>query len=95
MGFRNWLTKNASKVVNETVEQSKQNIVTAVGNKTDLYYKLGRIGLLLVLMWLTGKETGGYLQDGSGNSPKNLPQPNSVIINNYIYDDRKERGNKE
>lgn len=94
MGFRNWLTKNATKVVNETVEQSKQALATSVGNRTDLYYKLGRIGLLLVLMWLAGKETSGYLKDGRGET-NSSSTPNTVTINNYIYDDRKERSNQE
>lgn len=94
MGFRGWLTKNATKVIENTVEQSKQTLATNVGNKTDLYYKLGRIGLLLVLAWLTGKETSGYLQEE--RAPKALPSPSTMIVNNYIYGhENKERRTEE
>lgn len=92
MGFRSWLTRNATQVIENTVEQGKQTLATNVGNKTDLYYKLGRIGLLVVLAWLTGQETRGYLQD-SGRQ-KGLPSPGNVVVNNYIYGD-KERSKEE
>ena len=68
-------------------------LATNVSNRTDLYYKLGRIGLLVVLMWLTGKETGGYLQENAGS--KALPPPSHVTVNNYIYTKDKERSNDE
>ena len=91
MGFRNWVTKNATKVVETTVEQSKQAIGARMENRTDLYFKLARLGLLAVLMWLTGKEAGGYLREES--APKGLPSPTSIVINNYIRED-KERSNE-
>lgn len=94
MSVRGWLTRNASKVIETTVEQSKQTLAANVGSRTDLYYKLGRIGLLVILAWLTGKEASGYLQQDN-NGQKSLPSPTHVTVNNYIYDDRKERSKNE
>ena len=91
LSVRGWLTRNASKVIETTVEQSKQTFANNVGTKTDLYYKLGRIGLLVVLAWLTGKEAGGYLQQDSAIQ-KPSSAPTHVTVNNYIYGDR-ERSN--
>ena len=84
MVVRKWLTKNATTVVEKAVEQGKQTIAANVGNKTNLYYKFGRLGLLVLLAWLTGKEMSGYLNDGG--QQKSLPSPNNVVVNNYIYE---------
>lgn len=92
MGFRGWLTKNATTVIEKTVEQGKETLSKTVTDKSNLYYTIGRLGLLALLAWLTGKEVNGYLGDGQ----KQLPQSSNVTVNNYIYDPNlNERSTKE
>lgn len=91
MGFRNWITKKASKTAETVIKQTKQTIQKNVENEVNLkgnalltVGKLAVLGLIFAIAWKEG---------GSATSePKSVSTPTSIIINNYMNERSKNDG---
>lgn len=88
MGFRNWVTKNASKTAENVIEQTKSKMQTKanlqIANKGAAFETIGKLGLLVLLAWLTGKELSGYSSEAPQKGNSSLP--GQITINNYIHE---------
>lgn len=88
MSIRHWVTKKTAKaaeVVAETTKATLQKTVRAkVTAKSDLYFTLGKLGLLGLLLYLSGKE---IKKAGEQAETKHTsPGPTHITINNYIHE---------
>ena len=91
MGFRNWLTKNASKTAETVIVQAKENmqknIETNVIKKGNALFTIGKLVVLGIIFVLASKD---------GDSLDNLKLPEStqkmpnITINNYMNERRQE-----
>lgn len=95
MGIRQWVTKKAAKTAEVVVEQTKDSLQKTmqanVVNKGDVMFTLGKLALMGLLLWLSGKEVHEYSERAV--DPVRLPSPMPTInINNYIREnERSER----
>lgn len=87
MGFRNWITKKASKTAETVIEQTKETIQKNVENKVNLkgnalltVGKLALLGLIFAIAWKEGGDTAG--------EDRPLQIPTSIVINNYMNERR-------
>lgn len=82
MGFRNWITKNASKTAESVIIQTKEtlqkSVETKVTDKGNALFTLGKLALLGLIFLLTAKEVS------DDREPAAPQQPTSITINNYI-----------
>jgi hypothetical protein len=94
MGFRNWITKNASKTAETVIVQTKEAIqnkaIRKIASKSNIYVTLSKVGILGLLLWLTGKEAKDGIANRNEVNNTRLPNPNTITINNYIHENRKE-----
>ena len=83
MGFRNWLTKNASKTAETVITQTKETLQksaeTNIVNKGNALFTLGKLALLGLIFVLTLKEAGEIEKE-----PVKQQLPASIVINNYM-----------
>lgn len=82
MGFRNWITKNASKTAESVIIQTKEtlqkSVEAKVTDKGNALFTLGKLALLGLIFLLTAKEVSDERETPAP------PQPTSITINNYI-----------
>lgn len=93
MGIRQWITKNAAKTAEVVVEQTKDNLQKTmqanVVHKGDVMFTIGKLALLGVLMWLSGKEISEYSKRGPDQAHIANPVPTTININNYIRENER------
>lgn len=91
MSFRNWITRKASETAEVMVTQTKEVIqkktISHMATKSNVIVMLGRIGILGLMVWLTGKSTSDIAKDAN---PGTRPQIPNITINNYVNDNGKE-----
>ena len=77
------LAAQAGKSVKETIEPIKKELETHAGNKVDLYSRVLRLGVL-ILLFVDGTRRV------TSDDKKDSTIPNQIVINNYIRGDEKE-----
>lgn len=92
MGFRNWLTKNASKtaetVIVKTKENLQKNVEVNVVKKGNAMFTIGKLVLLGVIFALTFKDNEVHIPDHLEPAAK-IP---NITINNYMNERSKDNG---
>lgn len=93
MSFRSWLTKKASKTAETVIVQTKESIQktmeTKITDSGNLWFTVGKIGLLGVIFALIMKGNGEQTE-----TPPVHHQPTSIVINNYM-NERSDRNDQE
>ena len=92
MGFRNWLTKKASKTAETVIVQVKENMQKSMESdvirKGNAAFVIGKLVVLGIIFAITSKELSDQI-----NIPDKLPErttPPNIIINNYMNERSKE-----
>lgn len=84
MKFRNWAVKKLSKTVEAVAEPVKQNILDIkqnAGNKAGLLANGLKVITCLIIGWILIRDDNWHTYSAL---PAARPEPNHIIINNYI-----------
>ena len=94
MGFRHWITRNATKTAEAVVEKTKEafqeKAISRVTANGHIYTTIGKLVSMGTLILLAFREARGYSEPRTPAAERNST-PNTITINNYIREPGKER----
>lgn len=94
MGFRHWITKNASKTAEAVVVQTKEafqkKALNRISSNGNVYATIGRLLSVGLLVFMTLRELA-LGDDEKRRQIDATAQPNTITINNYIHELGKEK----